>query len=330
MKGTWVALVLCASVAVVARASAEPTDRTAAAEDLFQRANALMGRKQYAQACPLLAESYRLDPAGGTLQNLAVCYEESGKWASAYARFQELRVVSMKAASPRLDRIQLAEVHILTLTSRLSRVLVVLASRPDGVEVKLDEVSYREASWSAGILVDPGSHALLVTAPDKTAFRTSFDVVGEGTREISVPQLMPTAKQRASTGSPTPPDAVGWWTPLRTTGVALAGVGATSVLTGLALGLVAKSNYDDARSQCRGSAPDSCPAAAVTSGESARSLATGGTVAIVAGGVVAALGGALIALSSPTPSGAKASGHPRAYAGLGMATSGSVGVVGEW
>jgi tetratricopeptide (TPR) repeat protein len=327
------ALVLSVATAVAAPAWADPTDRTAAAEDLFQRANGLMVGKEYGRACPLVAESYRLDPAGGTLQNLAVCYEEAGKWASAYARFQELRSLSARTVPPRSDRVKLAEEHIAKVTPHLSRVrLVTPPDHPDGLQVKLDDTIYRAASWSAGILVDPGAHSLLVEAPGKMPFRTTFDIVAEGARDIPVPRLVSLAKP-ASAGASTSPgaEASGWWTPLRTTGVTLAAVGAASALTGLVLALVAKSHYDDARSECGGRVSD-CSRDAVTTGDSARSLANGATVALIGGGSVAALGGALIVLSPRTTSGPDAGAAPRPHARFGMVAAGSVGmgVVGGW
>jgi hypothetical protein len=78
----------CALLASTPCFAADPTPaQLAQAEDLFQRAKTAMERREYRAACPMLAESYRLAPAGGTLQNLAVCYEAEGKVAFAFARF---------------------------------------------------------------------------------------------------------------------------------------------------------------------------------------------------------------------------------------------------
>jgi hypothetical protein len=99
-------LVLAAALAVFAvsseaRADGPSAAQDAQAEDLFQRAKALMAQSRYREACPMLAESYKLAGGGGTLQNLAVCHEEEGKVAFAYNRFVELRALSLKANRPR-------------------------------------------------------------------------------------------------------------------------------------------------------------------------------------------------------------------------------------
>ena len=61
-----------------------------------------MDELRYAEACPLLEESYQLDPAGGTLLNLALCHEATNRTKTAY---DEYRLVLEKArADKRADR----------------------------------------------------------------------------------------------------------------------------------------------------------------------------------------------------------------------------------
>src|SRR3954467_7016553 len=69
-----------------AHADATLADK-AAAQSLFDQGRSLMTKGQYAQACPKLAESQRLDPGLGTQFNLADCYEHLGQTASAWAGF---------------------------------------------------------------------------------------------------------------------------------------------------------------------------------------------------------------------------------------------------
>src|SRR5262245_53123818 len=66
----------------------------AVAEALFRQGKDLLAAGKTSEACPKLAESQRIDPAGGTLIALALCYEADGKTASAWVVFGEAQAVA--------------------------------------------------------------------------------------------------------------------------------------------------------------------------------------------------------------------------------------------
>ena len=78
-------------------ASAQERD-PAAAQALFDQGQALVNAGKPEEACPKLAESYRLDPGIGTQFHLAACHELEGRIASAWAEF--LEVASVDRADP--------------------------------------------------------------------------------------------------------------------------------------------------------------------------------------------------------------------------------------
>src|SRR5262245_19473944 len=69
-------------------ARAQPRDPLAG-EALFQEGRRLRKAGELAAACEKLAVSQRLDPAAGTLANLAGCEEELGRIASAWQHWRE-------------------------------------------------------------------------------------------------------------------------------------------------------------------------------------------------------------------------------------------------
>lgn len=284
---------LLSTTAARAQSSAE-----AQAEELFQRAQELLAAKRVAEACPLIAESYRLDHAGGSLQNLALCYEELGKWASAYARFQELAAVSREAHPPRPDRVELAEAHITLIRPKLSR-LVVRVPEQSGVTLTVDGVVHERVSYGgAGIIIDPGEHVIDVTAPERRAWRGKVTIPEDraDTTLVEVPALVPIAEEPSAR-----PEIEYSTHPTRTPGLITGIVGASALAAGAVFGVLAIAENDRGRDLCTGEGPDFAANGRCFAGSSAwndandakdtaRTFATVSTVAVAAGAVMTAAG----------------------------------------
>ena len=294
-----------------AQSGADP----AAAQALFDEARKSMARGDLAAACPQLAESQRLDPAIGTLLNLADCYEKSGKTASAWTRFLEAADVARSLGQA--SREKTARGRAAALEARLSRLVVDVppASRVPGLTVARDGIVLGEALWGVPAPVDPGQHSIVAKAPGHREFSTRFSVNG-ASQSVTVPPLVaesapppvvptaapqgPIASATAPPPSPPPPPpeppASTWQRP---TAYTLLGVGAVGVGLGVVFALRAKSKNSDSLPQCRPDDTSACTAEGKSLRDSARSSATIATVALGVG-AAAAIGGVVLLVSAPS------------------------------
>lgn len=252
----------------------------ASAVVLFKRGRRLMEAKHYAEACPLFAESYRLDPSGGTLLNLAFCHEQDNRTATAWAYYQDLLDRSQREG--RADRARYAQSRLAALEPRLPRWTIVMGANEklSGVEVSRDGQSVPRLLWSGPIPVDPGNHQVEVWAPEYKRTKLSFKAVAGQPVVTEVPPLesQPPASASATPDepSPTPPAVIieappesptsaesprtasSHPTTGRTvTGAVLGGVGALGLGLGTYFGLTAFARHDDVQRFC--GSPDNCP-----------------------------------------------------------------------
>jgi hypothetical protein len=186
--------VVALSTVVVAspQAQANPPSRdAAAAEILFREGRAHARARDYAGACPRFEESLRLDPAPGTLLNLADCEEHLGRLASAWEHYT--RLTSVIAESD--DRFTIAKMHAAAIAPHLARLTVELARGADAdgsARVSRDGVELRGASIGASLPVDPGPHTIEVDANGRTSRRTTI-VIARGESRVFVADVGPPA-----------------------------------------------------------------------------------------------------------------------------------------
>src|SRR5688572_12960096 len=109
---------LCGPMAVASPAMAQATRNPAAAQVLFDEAQRLVDARAYAEACPKFKESYDLYPGGGTLLNMADCYEKAGSIALAWSTFKEALVAARRDG--RDERVKYASQHISALEPQLA------------------------------------------------------------------------------------------------------------------------------------------------------------------------------------------------------------------
>ncbi len=155
-KTCLLAIVAGAACSSLAPTSAVAQTNEAIAESLFIEGKQLYSDKRYAEACRKLAQSHAADPAGGTVLLLAMCYEQMGRTASAWAKYGE--AIAMARRDGRHDRAERAQESMDALTSRLSYAAVTLepdAKSQPGMEFILDEVAI-PLLIDAKVPIDPG------------------------------------------------------------------------------------------------------------------------------------------------------------------------------
>ncbi len=182
--------------AVHAQDASPNAEQAAQAEALFERGKEAMAAHDYARACPLLAESYSLDPATGSLLALAICHEWEGKIAVAFRGYQE--VVARSQTESRPDREQAAQARVAALEGALSTLTlrVVQLDSLDGVSVRLDDTLLDPSMFNIAIPVDGGAHVLTASAAGKQTFRTDVTLASHhDTQIVMLPAL------RAAPGS---------------------------------------------------------------------------------------------------------------------------------
>jgi hypothetical protein len=184
------AAILAALLFAARPLGAQSQTGVALAETLYQQARALMSEGRFDEACPKLEESYRLDPATGTLLNLASCHENQGKPATAW--FEYLDAVTMARRDGRSDRVLFAQGRLAELEPKLSRLTIVVPPAADhpGLELELDGARIGPAARGVPTPVDPGAHVVEARAPGREDFKVTVEIgaVSEQ-RTITIPEL---------------------------------------------------------------------------------------------------------------------------------------------
>jgi hypothetical protein len=199
----------------------------ATAEALFRQGRQSMESKNYQDACQKFGESQKLDPAAGTLMNLATCEEKLGRLASAWQHWKE----AIDALPPKDERIPFARSRVEELEKKLPRLQVTLVTGTDqGAKIYRDEIELGPGGQGVPLPVDPGSHAITVRMPGRLPKTVTVSI---GIGELSQVDVHPGAVDPfagAGATSKAHPRTLGWVLG----GVGLAGVG-TAAVSGLML-----------------------------------------------------------------------------------------------
>lgn len=283
-------LVAYVVIAVLLAPAAALAGDPALAEALFREGRAALQRGDAREAAAKLEESQRLDPAPGTLLNLALAEEKLGRLADAW---EHARAAGdqLDASDPR--RAIARDLHA-DLDRRVPRITLRIPSGlPQDTRVVFGGTELRDAALNIPMPVDPGTHTIVVRAPGRSDAKVSVVVAERERREVML-----------HAGEPTPavvvvdpsardlrPSSSLW----RTTGWVATATGATSLVVGGTFGLLAwdRQGVVDEHCDARG-----CDAAGFEASRSGDTFATVSTITVIAGLAVVGAGIAILALTA--------------------------------
>lgn len=176
-----------------AQAAKKPLTRS---DKLFSDAVAKMNAKDYDAACPMLKESYQLDPTPGVLFTLAFCEYETSKLIGARSKFAIFLKTceAMPAAQQERfrERIIIAGDKLNLLAKEIPMVTLTLPSSvPTGTQVFLDDREIQNTAFARPMEVEVGNHIVRVEVPERFPLSQKIRL-GRAERishEVKVPDL---------------------------------------------------------------------------------------------------------------------------------------------
>ena len=286
---------LCAGALLLASpapALAESPSKRAAA--LFKEGRAAMQRDAFAEACPKFAESAKLDPAPGTILNLALCQEALGRIGQALESFR----IVIALLPPDDERVPFAKEHAGALEPRVPRLtLLVPPEVPASAKVLCDGEEVAHADLGVADPIEPGSHEVTLRIPGERDARFPITLV-EGERRTLM--LRPRAAPIAQTTIP--------W---RTVGFVAGGVGVASLAASAITGALVLDKKATVDASCHGTAVCDTQEG-VDAASAGGTLAAISTITFLAGAALAGAGVYLVLTrddgAPAAPSGASPAG----------------------
>src|SRR4051812_46966665 len=261
------------------------------AEALFREGRAASDAGDLATACSKFAQSYRLDPAPGTLLNLGDCEERRGKLASAWETFNRL----YDTLAPTDDRRTLARGRSDAIAARLARVRITLAKEsPADARVLRDGTPLDPAALGTLVPIDPGAHVLVVHVPDHVDKKIDIKLAEGEKRDVTLeagPLVPPVVV------APPPPEHHGLGTQ-RIVGLVIAGGGVLALGGGFVTGGIALSTESRSQKHCTGSVCSD--QAGIDLHETAKTEALVADIVLGVGVVALAVGAVLFLTGKPS------------------------------
>jgi hypothetical protein len=275
----------CLSIAVASSASAQPRD----AERFFTDGLTAMRSGDYGAACPMLAQSYRLDPLPGALFTLAECEASWGKLSAASAHYRTFvdRLTALPPARRDTfeERRRIAVERLVALTAVMPEIIVdVAAPASSGIVVKRNGVAVEASSFGVGQKVDPGEYVVTAQANGTGVWERRLKLSELERARVAVPWPLPrSAAPRGeppalspSAFLPSADSARAAASPMRGWVYLAGGVGAAGLATGVVGGLLAMNDKSSIDTNCPNRLCNAMGQQAVNAGRIAGAVSTVG------------------------------------------------------
>jgi tetratricopeptide (TPR) repeat protein len=270
------------AVTAILAAGAEARAQGAEADRLFEAGRKAALREAWEEACADFAESYRLDPAPGTLLNMGDCEEHLGHLQRAYESYR----TAISRMSPDDDRVPRAHGRMAAIEQRAGRLTVNLApTAPDGTVVSLDGEVLPKSRLGMPLFVEAGKpHTVRATAVGYYGERIDVTLAATEARTIN---LTPGASlEEVAPDTPKGRTSAGPW--LQGTGLAAIVAGGLALWGSSLAGVVAIEREGVRTANC--DAQNYCNAQGYDAAKSGQDWATAST-ALFVGGLVLVAGG---------------------------------------
>lgn len=268
---------------------------------LFDEGRRLVQAGQTALACPKFEESNVVEPKAGTLENLADCYEKTGRLGSAWRAYKRAEsMLENKGPKARLDSLRR---HVSDLEARVPRLRIVPAPNDIKTTITRDNAVVDATEYSASIPVDAGEHIVFARAPGAPSWSATVRLVDGVVVTVEVPALVP-AKTESNVPSSAPSITLGeglrtessFWSTPRVVGVAAGAVGVAVLGISAGFAISAQQKWSTVKTEC-GPSLECSSASSLDSADQARSQANLATYFAIGGGVMLAGGAALVLLN---------------------------------
>lgn len=201
------------------------------AERLFRSGEKKFDAGKHAEACADFGASLKLAPKLGTLLNVALCHENTGKPATAWHEYHH--AAAWATQNGQKDRREYALAHLAALEPKLPRVGLQLPPLVAIASLDIDGEPLPEQRWYLPLFLDPGEHVVAVTAPGKQRTTVRFRVADSGGEQLVVVPAPLDDLKAAKSPEPAPTGLPTW---------AVVAIGAGAFVAGGALGYVIGSN----------------------------------------------------------------------------------------